>query len=283
MIAVTGANGQLGKLVIKHLVTLMDPSEVIALVRNADAAAELRELGVTIRSADYDKPETLVSALLDVESLLLISSSAVGVRVPQHTAVIKAAQQQGVKNLVYTSILKASDNPMMLAQEHKVTEQLIKDAPFDSVILRNGWYTENYTQNMPAILEHKVVTGVSINGKIHSATRNDYAEAAAKVLVSADQHQGKTYELAGDLGFTLTEFAQEITKQSGIEVTYQAMSENAYKELLVSLGLPEGFAAALADSDNQTEQGWLQEDSKTLAKLLERPTTSLSQVVKASL
>lgn len=283
MIAVTGANGQLGKLVVKHLVKLTSPSEVIALVRNIDTASELKELGVTVRAADYDKPETLMSALINVESLLLISSSSVGARVPQHTAVIKAAQEQGVKNLVYTSILKANDNPMMLAQEHKATEQLLRDTSFNSVILRNGWYTENYTQSMPAILEHKAVTGVSINGKIHSATRNDYAEAAAKVLLSAEQHSGKTYELAGNVGFTLTELAQEITKQSGVDVSYQAMSEGAYKDLLVNLGLPEGFATALADSDSQTEQGWLQDDSKTLAKLIGRPTTPLSEVVKAFL
>lgn len=283
MIAVTGANGQLGKLVVKHLVTLTKPSEVIALVRNTDSASELKELGVTVRAADYDKPETLMSALIDVESLLLISSSAVGARVPQHAAVINAAQEQGVKNLVYTSILKANDNPMMLAQEHKATEQLIKEASFNSVILRNGWYTENYTQSMSAILEHKAVTGVSVSGKIHSATRNDYAEAAAKVLLSAEQHAGKTYELAGDVGFTLTELAQEITKQSGINVSYQPMSEDGYKGLLVNLGLPEGFATALADSDSQTEQGWLQDESKTLANLIGRPTTPLPQVVKAFL
>lgn len=172
---------------------------------------------------------------------------------------------------------------MVLAEEHKVTEQLLVESGLNTIILRNGWYTENYTQSMAAILEHKAVTGVSVEGKIHSATRNDYAEAAAKVLVAPQQHLGQVYELAGDQGFTLTEFANEISKQTGSEVNYHAMSPADYTNLLVNAGLPEGFASALADSDVQTEQGWLEDNSKTLSKLLGRPTTSMADSVKAIL
>ena len=274
MIAVTGANGQLGQLVIKHLLNMVKASEILALVRNPEHAPELKQLGVTVKTADYDKPETLSSALEGVERLLLISSSAIGSRVAQHKAVINAAESQSVKHLVYTSILRADSNPMMLAQEHKETEQLIVESSLNSVILRNGWYTENYTQGMQGIIENKAVVGVSINGKIHSAERNDYAEAAAKVLLTAEQHSGKVYELAGDKGFTLTDFAKEIAAQSGLDIAYHAMTAQAYQELLVNIGLPEGFAGALADSDSQTEHGWLQDESQTLSKLIGTPNNT---------
>lgn len=283
MIAVTGANGQLGQLVIQHLMTMTEASNIVALVRAPETAKTLTDSGIQVRTADYDKQETLTSALAGVETLLLISSSAVGVRVPQHKAVIYAAKAQGVKHFVYTSILQAPNNPMVLAEEHKVTERLLVESGLNTIILRNGWYTENYTQSMAVILEHKAVTGVSVEGKIHSATRNDYAEAAAKVLVAPQQHLGQAYELAGDQGFTLTEFANEISKQTGSEVNYHAMSPADYTNLLANAGLPEGFASALADSDVQTEQGWLEDNSKTLSKLLGRPTTSMADSVKAVL
>lgn len=283
MIAVTGANGQLGQLVIKHLLTKTDASNIAALVRNPEQVDELNKLGVNVRKADYNEAETLNTALEGVETLLLISSSAVGSRVPQHQAVINAAEKQGIKHLVYTSILRADINPMQLAKEHKETEKLLSESSLQTVILRNGWYTENYTQGMPAILENNAVVGVSVNGKIHSATRDDYAEAAANVLVNAQAHIGNVYELAGDNGFTLTEFAQEVAKQTNKDIAYHAMPEQEYKNLLVNVGLPEGFAGALADSDSQTEKGWLQDKSKTLSKLLGRPTTSLEKAVASVL
>lgn len=283
MIAVTGANGQLGQLVIQHLVNKVNANEVIALVRNPEDASNLTELGVTVRAADYNQPKTIENALEGVTSLLLISSSAIGSRVAQHAAVIKAAERQGVQHFVYTSILHANTNPMLLAQEHKETEELLASSTLSTVILRNGWYTENYTQSMPLILEHKAVTGVSTNGKIHSAPRNDYAEVAASVLSEPKAHLGKVYELAGDQGFTLAEFAKEIATQSKLDILYQAMSPMEYKEMLISVGLPEGFATALTDADSQTEKGWLQEQSNTLSDLLGRPTTSMAESVKEAL
>lgn len=279
MIAVTGANGQLGKLVIKHLVKLVSADEVVALVRNPEDATELTKLGVHIKAADYNQPETVEAALEGISSLLLISSSAIGVRVPQHAAVINAAENKGVQTLVYTSILRADTNPMLLAQEHKETEKLLAESSLNTVVLRNGWYTENYTQGMSTILEHKAVTGVSINGKIYSAPRNDYAEAAAKVIAAPKSHIGKVYELAGDNGFTLSEFALEIAKQSNFDINYQAMSSTEYQQMLIEVGLPEGFAAALTDSDVQTESGWLKDESKTLSALLGRPTVSMAEAV----
>lgn len=283
MIAVTGANGQLGQLVIKHLLTKTNASNIAALVREPEKAEDLNKLGVSVRHADYDRPETLNLACEGVETLLLISSSAVGVRIPQHSAVIKAAEKQGVKHFIYTSILRADINPMQLAKEHKETERLLSESNLETVVLRNGWYTENYTQGMPAILENNAVVGVSVNGKIHSATRNDYAEAAANVLVNAKVHIGQVYELAGDVGFTLTEFAKEVAAQTNKDIGYHAMPEQEYKNLLVNIGLPDGFAGALADSDTQTEKGWLQDESKTLSKLLGRPTTSLKEAVASAL
>ena len=283
MYAVTGANGQLGQLVIQHLLTLTDADKIVALVRDVTKASALKELGVDVRQADYNKPETLNTALNGVEQLLLISGSEVGQRVPQHTAVVAAAKEQKVRSLVYTSLLHADRNPMILAQEHKATEQIIAESGLPSLILRNGWYTENFTQGLAGILASGTVIGVSNKGKIHSAARKDYAMAAANVLVNVEAHLGKVYELAGDTGFTLAELAATVAKLADKPIDYQQMSQQAYTDALIGFGLPEGFAAALADSDHYAEQGWLAETSSTLSTLIQGPTETLEQAVKSAL
>lgn len=283
MIGVTGATGQLGRLVIENLLKKTAASNIVALVRDAAKANELKALGVDVRQADYEQPETLTAAFAGIEKLLLISSNAVGSRVPQHLAVIQAAKEAGVQLFVYTSVLKAGTNPMMLAAEHKPTEAAIQESGIPAVILRNGWYTENYTQNIPAILQTGVVAGAAKDGKFHTAARNDYAEAAAVVLTSEASHAGNVYELAGDAGFTLAEFAAEVAAQSGKEIAFQDMSGEDFANLLVQVGLPEGFAAALADSEVHAANGWLEETGGTLSTLIGRPAQSLSAAVTAAL
>lgn len=283
MIGVTGATGQLGRLVIENLLKKTTASNVVALVRDVTKADDIKALGVEVRQADYEQPETLTAALAGIEKLLLISSNAVGSRVPQHLAVINAAKEAGVQLLAYTSVLKAATSPMMLAAEHKPTEAAIQESGIPAVILRNGWYTENYTQNIPTILQGGVIAGAAKAGKFHTAARNDYAEAAAVVLTSAASHAGKVYELAGDHGFTLQELATEIAAQSGQEIAFHDMSGDDFAKLLVEVGLPEGFAAALADSEVQAANGWLEDQSGELSRLLGRPTTPLADTVRASL
>lgn len=282
MIAVTGANGQLGQWVIKSLLTKTPAESIIALVRNPEKAASLKSMGVQVRKADYNEPDSLTQALIDVEKLLLISSSEVGQRVQQHAAVIDAAKAARVSLLVYTSILKADTSPLILAQEHKETEALLKASGLPVAILRNGWYTENYTESLAGVLQAGAVLGAAEEGRLYTASRQDYAEAAAVVLTSPNQ-VGKIYELAGDKGFTLAEYAQEISKQTSKEIPYKNLAMNAFTELLIQVGLPEGFAGALADSEVHAANGWLAEDSQTLSRLIGRPTTPLSETIAAAL
>ena len=283
MIAITGANGQLGQLVINSLLQKTAAADIVALVRNPDNAQALKDLGVEVRKADYNQPDTLTSALAGVHKLLLISGSEVGQRVPQHTAVIEAAKAAGVELFAYTSILKADTNPMILAQEHKVTEELIQQSGLPAVILRNGWYSENYTQSLPVVLETGAVADAASDGRFSTASRKDYAEAAAVVLTSSENHAGKTYELAGDQSFTLSDYAAEISRQSSKHIQYSNMAQQDFAELLVQVGLPEGFAAALADSGVQANKGWLEDNSGTLGRLIGRPTETLAEAVAAAL
>lgn len=282
MIAITGATGQLGRLVIQNLLTTVPASQIVAAVRSPAKAADLAALGVQVRQADYAQPATLEAAFQGVDKLLLISSSEVGQRAPQHAAVIAAAQKAGVKLLAYTSILRADSSPLGLAAEHKATEAALRASDIPFVLLRNGWYTENYTASVPAALQYGAVMGSAKDGRIASAARADYAAAAAAVLTK-DGQAGQVYELAGDSAYTLSELAAEIAKQSGKPVVYNDLPEAAYAAALVQVGLPEGFAALLADSDVGASKGGLFDDGHQLSGLIGRPTTPLADVVKAAL
>lgn len=283
MIAVTGANGQLGQHVIQSLLKTTPAANIVALVRDPAKAEHLKSLGVTVRTADYNQSATLGDALAGVTKLLLISGSEVGQRVPQHQAVIDAAKNANLELFVYTSILKADTSPLMLAQEHNETEARIKASGLPAVILRNGWYTENYTQSVPGILQAGAVAGAAAQGRFSTAARKDYAEAAAAVLTSEQSHVGQTYELAGDQSFTLAEFAAQIAEQSDKEIPYSNMPKEEFAALLVNIGLPEGFAVALADAEDHASRGWLEDNSQTLSKLLGRNTTPLRESISEAL
>lgn len=281
MILVTGASGQLGRLAIESLLEKTAASQIIAAVRNPDSVKDLADKGVQVRQADYTDPDSLVAAMQGVEKVLLISSSEVGQRTAQHRNVIEAAKQSGVQLIAYTSILKADTSPLILAKEHVETEKLLADSGVPHVLLRNGWYSENYTMSLASTLEHGQV-GCAGDGKLSTATRADYAAAAAAVLVK-DGQAGKVYELAGDQAFTLSEYAAAITKLSGKDVAYHNVPEAEFTKILVSVGLPEGFAAILANSEAGASQGGLFSDSKDLSNLIGRPTTSIEDSIKAAL
>ncbi len=279
MIAITGATGQLGRLVIQSLLKKLPADQIVAAVRSPEKAADL---GVQARKADYSQPATLQAAFQGIDKLLLISSSEVGQRAAQHRAVIDAAKAAGVQLIAYTSILRADSSPLALAGEHAETEALLKASGIPFVLLRNGWYTENYAASVPAAVQHGAVLGSAKDGRIASAARADYADAAAAVLL-ADGQAGKVYELAGDTSYTLSELAAEIARQSGKPVVYKDLPEADYKAALVQVGLPEGFAALLADSDTGASKGGLFDDGKALSRLIGRATTPLSTVVGAAL
>ncbi|HED5922228.1 TPA: NAD(P)H:quinone oxidoreductase [Escherichia coli] len=278
MIAITGATGQLGHYVIESLMKTVPASQIVAIVRNPAKAQVLTAQGITVRQADYGDEAALTSALQGVEKLLLISSSEVGQRAPQHRNVINAAKAADVKFIAYTSLLHADSSPLGLADEHIETEKMLADSGIVYTLLRNGWYTENYLASAPAALVHGVFIGAAGDGKIASATRADYAVAAARVISEAG-HEGKVYELAGDSAWTLTQLAAELTKQSGKPITYQNLSEADFAAALKSVGLPDGLADMLADSDVGASKGGLFDDSKTLSKLIGRPTTTLAESV----
>jgi NAD(P)H dehydrogenase (quinone) len=282
MFAITGASGQLGRLVIDNLLTKVAPTRIVAAVRRPDKAADLAALGVQVRLADYDRPETLADAFADVERLLLISSSEVGKRASQHRAVIAAAKRAGVKLIVYTSLLHADASPLGLAGEHKESEAALTASGVPFVILRNGWYTENYAASIAPALAHGAFIGAAADGRISSAARADYAEAAAAVL-AGESHAGRIYELAGDTSYTLSDFAAELSRQSGKSIPYKNLTEEGYKAALVGAGLPEIFATLYADSDAGAAKGALFDDGHELSALIGHPTTPLATVIAAAL
>ncbi|WP_420227066.1 SDR family oxidoreductase [Pigmentiphaga litoralis] len=278
-IAVTGATGELGRLVIDRLKQRVPATDVVAIVRDVQRASTL---GVDARAADYTQPAALEAALAGVDTLLLISSSEIGQRVAQHINVIHAARKAGVGRVVYTSLLHADSSTLSLAPEHLETEKALKASGLIYTILRNGWYTENYTASVAPALALGTLYSSAADGRIASASRADYADAAVAVL-TGQGHDGKTYELAGDTSYTLAEMAAEITAQSGRQVAYQSIPEADYAAALVKAGLPEGFAAALASWDVAASKGALFDDSRALSALIGHPTTPLAQSVKAAL
>ena len=282
MIAVTGATGQLGRFVIDALLKKVPAGEIVAAVRTPAKAADLAALGVIVRQADYGQPETLEAAFAGVDKLLLISGSEVGQREAQHKAVIEAARAAGVGFIAYTSLLHADTSPLGLGVEHRATEALLKASGIPFALLRNGWYSENYAASIPPALAHHAFIGAAGEGRIASAARQDYAEAAAEVMTREDQ-AGKVYELAGDDSYTLAQFAAEIAAQSGEKVDYVNLSQSEFAAALKNAGLPEGLAEMLADSDAGAEKGGLFDDSRQLSQLIGRPTTTWQAVIRTAL
>ncbi len=279
MIVVTGATGHLGRLVIAALLKKKPASDIVAAVRNRDKAGDLAAWGVQVRVADYNQPEVWDAALKGADKVLLISSSEVGQRARQHRSVIDAARRAGVKLLAYTSILRADTSPLKLAAEHKETEALIRAAGIPYTLLRNSWYTENYTAGIHDVLARGAVYGCAGNGRISSAARADYAEAAATVLT--EDQAGRIYELAGDTAYTLAELATEISRQSGRNIGYVDLTEAEYRGVLVKAGLQDAIATLYADSDTGISRGALFDESRQLSRLIKRPTTSLVASVAA--
>ncbi|MFE4367386.1 SDR family oxidoreductase [Streptomyces sp. NPDC056835] len=282
-IVVTGATGQLGRLVIESLLTDGVPADGIAVVvRNEEKAAGLVARGVELRVADYSRPETLADAFRAGDRVLLISGSEVGQRVPQHTAVIDAARAADVAQLAYTGVLGGPQADFDLAAEHKATERLILDSGLPYTFLRNGWYTENYTANLAPVLEHDAVVAAAGEGRIAAAARADYAAAAAAVL-TGEGHLNKAYELSGDTAWSLGEYAAELSRQTGRTIAYNNVPAETLLGILTGAGVPEPMAAILVDVDHAIERGLLAGTTGDLARLTGRPTTPLADTVAEAL
>ncbi|MFM2391511.1 MAG: hypothetical protein RLZZ437_3066 [Pseudomonadota bacterium] len=274
-IAVTAATGQLGRLAIAALKAR--GAAPVALARSPEKAADL---GVEVRAFDYAAPD--VAALKGIDTLVLISSGDFNDRVGQHRKAIAAAQSAGVRHLIYTSVLKGDKSPMMLAADHIATEAAIRESGLPHTMLRNGWYTENYTASLGAALAHGAIAGAAGEGKLSTASRADYAEAIAVVALDP-AHQGKVHELAGDEAHSIGDLAAEVSRQTGKTIGYASMPEEAYAGMLAGFGIPEAFTKVIADSDAQAAKGALFDDSRTLSRLIGRPTTPMAETVRAAL
>jgi len=282
MIVVTGATGQLGQLVVEGLLEKVPATEIAVAVRNPAKAAGLAARGVQVRTADYTDPASLAAAFAGADKVLLISSNAVGERVEQHLAVVAAAKHAGVGQLVYTSVLRADTSTLSVAGEHTATEQAIRASGVPFTILRNSWYTENYALPIAQAVESGSYLGSAGEGRVASATRADYADAAVAVL-TGDGHLGKVYELAGDADWSFPELAAELTRATGSQVSYQNVPAGQHHEILVGAGVPAGFADVLVGYDRGIAGGQLAGGAGALRTLIGRPTTPLAETVAAIL
>jgi NAD(P)H dehydrogenase (quinone) len=277
-ILVTGTSGHLGRLIVESLLARGVPaSEVVATARNLDSIADLAAKGVAVRRADYNDAASLKDAFVGVDKAILVSSSEVGQRATQHANVIDAAAHAGVSLLAYTSIANADTSTLLLANDHKETEKYLKASGLPVVLLRNSWYIENWTEQIPVALENGAVLGAAGHGVVSAATRADYAEAAAAVLTLDDQ-AGKVYELGGT-PFTLAEYAAELSAQSGQPVTYQDLPTDDYVAILEGAGLPNGVATVYADADRGLKEGELLVEGGHLEQLIGHPSTQLSDAI----
>jgi NAD(P)H dehydrogenase (quinone) len=281
-IAVTGATGQLGRLVVAALLDRGVPAQnIIAAVRTPEKAADLAAQGVQVRHADYGRPETLAPALEGADRVLLISGTP-GDRVAQHANVIDAAKQAGVELLAYTGILNADTTTMLLAADHQATEQLIKDSGLPYAFLRNGWYTENSLMELEATLAHGF-TGASGKGRFTPAARADFAEAAAAVLTDHAHATNVAYELGGDEALTMDETAALLSDATGQSIAYTDMPVEQYAAVLAGAGVPEPVAQVLADASAAIARGELITDSGDLQRLLGRPSTPVEHTFAQAL
>lgn len=280
-IVVTAASGHLGRLTVHALLERgVDPASIVATARDTAKIEDLAALGVETRRADYDDAASLTTAFAGADRILFVSGSEVGQRVPQHTRVVEAAVAASPDLVVYTSAPHASTASYVLAQEHRVTEELLAASGLPVAVLRNGWYLENYTGNAAPALESGSVIGSAGEGRIGAAARRDYAEAAAVVLTT-EGHAGQVLELGGDEPFTMAQYAAALGEAAGREITYVDLAPEAYVDALAGAGVPRPFAEVLADTDVAISRGDLLDESGTLSRLIGRPTTLLADAVRA--
>ncbi|MEU5209769.1 SDR family oxidoreductase [Streptomyces sp. NPDC020742] len=281
-IVVTGATGALGRLVVEELLKRTAPGDIVALARDRAKAADLAALGVRIEAADYGRPETLSGVFAAGDRVLFISGNEAGQRLTQHRAVIDAAREAGVALLAYTSVLGGPTATFSLAEEHLATEQALLASGVPYCLLRNGWYHENYTGALATTLRTGAVVGSAGGGRVASAARRDYAEAAAVVLTGSG-HENAVYELSGDTAWTMAEYAAEVSRQTGRRIPYTDLPQERYVALMVEAGVPALGAQLLADADAGVARGELAATPGDLSRLLGRPTTPIAESIAEAL
>ena len=272
--AVTGATGGFGSSAISHLIRLgVQPSKIVAFVRSKEKAADLETQGVVVRIGNYNDRSSLERAFSGVSKVLLVSGSEVGQRYDQHRNVIEAAKQAGLEQIVYTSLTRADMSMNPLAPEHKATEEALSSSGLEYVILRNNWYTENFLEDVKYAGQSGMLATATGNARVASALRDEYAEAAARVLTGGE-HANKTYELSGDV-WTFEKLASTVSDIYKHPVEYKFISPEERKQNLIQAGMDEGTAAFFTALDISISEGSLDINSKDLERLLERAPLSL--------
>ena len=280
---ITGATGHLGRLVVEQLLAACVPAgDIIATGRATDKIKDLADRGVQVRAVDFADPAAVRAAVADADRVLLVSAMDPGARVAQHRNVLDAAREAGTGLVAYTSIVNAGTTTIRLAADHQATEQLLRASGVPSVLLRNSWYHENYTDRLPAFLAQGAIPGSAGEGRISAAARADYAAAAVRVLTT-DGHAGRAYELGSDEPFTLAQLAAEISAQSGKTVRYVDLPEVEFARALAAHGVPPVMADILAETNTAVAHGALYTGSGDLSRLIGRPATTLSAAVGAGL
>lgn len=282
-IVVTGATGHLGRLVVEHLLADgVSADQVVATGRRTERLADLAERGVRVATADFARPETLAAAFDGAEVVLLVSGSEVGQRVEQHRTAIEAAKAAGVRRVVYTSAPQADTTALVLAPEHKATEEILRASGVTFTILRNGWYTENYVGDVQRAGETGEITGAFGDGRVASAPRDDFAAAAAVVL-RTEGHDDAVYELSGDEAWGFTDLAAAASELLGREVTYRPVSAERRRADLAAAGLDEGTVGFVVALEENTRDGLLAATPGDLSRLIGRPTTPLTDALRTAL
>lgn len=283
-IAVTGATGQLGRLTVEALLWRGVPAaDIVATGRDTASIKDLADRGVVTRRADFADPDSLAVAFAGAEKVLLISASfPVEDRLAHHRRAIDAALTAGVSLIAYTSMTRAHTARTILAGTHRATEEYLRERDAPAVVLRNSWYLENYTGQLPLALQHGTFLGAAGEGTVSAATRADYAEAAAVVLTT-EGHTGAVYELGGDQAFALAELAATASAATGTPITYTDLPADAFAQALTGAGVPAELAQILADSDLGLSRGELFTDTGDLRRLIGRPTATLADAITAAL
>lgn len=283
-IAIFGATGHLGGLTIDSLIERgTAPGDILALGRSHKRLSELADAGLRTAHVDLNNGDTAGTAavLTDIKTVLLISMSEPGPqRVQQHENAVQAAKAAGVGHLVYTSGLGAPTTALVLAADHKATEELVAGSGIPATFLRNGWYTENHRAEFEAARSRGVIANSVGAGRIASAPRRDYADAAAVVL-STPGHEGKAYELSGDIAWSYTEFAAAAQVVLGAPVRYESLTPEQEHDQLLAAGLDEATAGFVGTLNSNIRDGALDPTPGDLSKLMGRPTEPLITTLRS--
>jgi NAD(P)H dehydrogenase (quinone) len=279
MILVTAATGHLGTATIDSLLKKNIPaSQIAGLVRDEKKAAALSAKGITLRKGDYHDAASLQQAFEGIDTLVFISSGSIEDRVAQHRNVVHAAKASGVKHIIYTSVLKASETLKFTAGiDHYHTETFLKESGIPYTFFRNTFYIEVLPMLFGGALQSGQWFYAAGNAKVNMAARTDMAEAIANVAIAPAQHANKIYEIAGNQSYTFSEIAGVISKTVGKTVMYIPIPIDALKEGMKQAGVPEAHIPMYASIADAISAGELDSNDNSLEKLLQRKPVALEE------